>query len=254
MQVSLVRGKLSETGRVYWITLERPEKLNALNRDMWIQLADELMRGCSSEAKLVALRGSGRAFCTGDDIKAMYDLKSREDAEDFFNALLLAVERLASCQKPVAAVVHGYAYGGCAEILLLMDYVVGVKGLRIAAPEASLGLIPPILSSLGHLMLGRRARWIALSGEPLEADEALELGLIDDIVGSVEEAVAKVEEKALKLEAVDPEAVAVTRRILFSGVAKALKESGALDELVRLTLTPKAKARMEAFLKRKGRS
>ncbi len=249
-----VSGFLSDSGKVYWVSLQRPEKLNALNREMWLQLADEISKGCSSTANLVALKGEDRAFCTGDDIKAMFELESEGEAKSFFDSIRKAVEAIVSCSKPVVPVVHGYAYGGCAEILLLMDYVVGVSGTRIAAPEVYLGLIPPILSSIGPLLLGRRARWLALSGEPLDVNTAKNLGLVDAVVNTIEEVVKHVEEKASLLDLADKAAVAITRKILFTPLIEALERSGSLDELVRLSLTPQAKARMEAFLKRKGRS
>ncbi|GAB6148471.1 enoyl-CoA hydratase/isomerase family protein [Stetteria hydrogenophila] len=246
-----VKGFLSGTGKVYWVVLQRPEKLNALTKEAWLQLAAELGKGCASTARLVALRGEGRAFCTGDDIKAMYDFAGEDDAREFFESLRRAVDALASCRVPVAAVVHGYAYGGCAEILLLIDYVVGVKGAKIAAPEVSLGLIPPMLSPIGSFLLGRRARWMALSGEPIDVDEARNIGLVDVVVESVEDAVRHVEEKASILDGVDANAVAVTRRILFAPLLGFIEKSGSFEELVKLSLTPQAKARMEAFLKRR---
>ncbi len=249
-----VTGFLSNSGKVYWVILRRPEKLNALNREMWLQLAEEVSKGCASSAKLVALKGEGRALCTGDDIKAMFDLENEEDAREFFESIRKAIEAIVSCRKPIAAIVHGYAYGGCAEILLLMDYVVGVHGAKIAAPEVYLGLIPPILSAVGPFLLGRKARWLALSGEPLDVDEARNIGLVDAVVESVEDAVKHVEEKASLLDLADDNAVAVTRKMLFMPIIEAIEKSGSLDELVKLSLTPQAKARMEAFLKRRGRS
>ncbi len=107
---------------------------------------------------------------------------------------------------------------------------------------------------MGPFLLGRKARWLALSGEPLDVDEARNIGLVDAVVESVEDAVKHVEEKASLLDLADDNAVAVTRKMLFMPIIEAIEKSGSLDELVKLSLTPQAKARMEAFLKRRGRS
>ena len=238
-------------GRVYWVVLNRPEKLNALDEGMWRGFRERLVEGCGSDATIVAVRGAGRAFCTGDDIAAMEALRGFEDSSRFFDTVASAVRVLMECAKPVAALVHGYAYGGCAEILLLMDYVVAVKGTRIAVPEARLALIPPLMATLGTLLLGRRARTLALSGAEVGAEEARLLGLVDEVVESAEEGVKAVEAFAEAVSQLDPEAVARTRRLSMETLARLASLWEGLHLLTGMVLKGEARRRMRAFLEKR---
>ncbi len=245
-----VRGELR--GNVFWVVLDRPEKLNALDEAMWRELESRLREGCGSGAPLVALRGEGRAFCTGDDISAMAGLRSADEALEFFDAVEAAVDALDSCSKPVAALVHGYAYGGCAELLLLMAIVVAVRGARIAFPEVRLGLIPPLLTALGPLLLGRRAFALALTGAELGAEEARAAGLVDYVVASPEEGVKLIEGLAGVLARMEPRAVALARRAMRRAV-RALASREAFEALKALVLSAAARERMRAFLEKRLR-
>lgn len=246
------RVSLVEDGLVYWVILRRPEKLNALDRLMWLELASALGSACSSDARLVALRGEGRALCTGDDIAAMYRLSTRDEADEFFAAVEGAVKELARCEKPVAVLVKGYAYGGCAEILLLSDYVVAVRGSLIAFPEVLLGLIPPLALAVGTRLLGRRLLRHLESGAPLTAEEAADLGLVDDLVDTEREAEERIRAFAEQLSRADAGAVAFVRRTALS---QALEGglAGPLEKLKELVLSEAAKDRMRAFLESRQR-
>jgi len=241
------RVRLERRGPVAWVVLDRPEKLNALDEGMWRQLASTLRDACGGPEAVVALRGEGRALCTGDDIKAMLNLGSIEESRRFFSAVREAVESLMECGKPVAMLVNGYAFGGCAEILLLADYVVAIDGSLIAFPEVRLGLIPPIASSLGPTLTGRRIARLLVTGSPVSAREARELGIVDEVVGSEGEALEAIERFAEEVAAAEPRAVAVTRRLLASALNARVLED-ALRALEEMVLSEQAKTRMRAFL------
>ncbi len=238
-------------GRIYWIILDRPEKLNALDSGMWSSLADEVGKGCSLEnVSLVVLRGSGRAFCTGDDIGAMNSLKGFEDSKSFFSSVEKAVNALVGCRKPVAALVHGYAYGGCAEILLLMDIVVAVRGTRISVPETRLGLIPPLITALGPIVIGRRARLLALTGIEIDADQALSWGLVDFVVDGVDEAEALLHRISERIAELEPNAVAEARRLAMNVLARIAGLGEGLALLQSMVLSEAARRRMRLFLEK----
>jgi enoyl-CoA hydratase/carnithine racemase len=172
-------------GEIAWITLNRPEKLNALNREVWRLMAKYLNEAESDEnVKVVIMTGEGRAFSAGDDIRDMLSLETEEDSKEFFEEYVAkAVEAFLNLSKPLIGAVNGLAYGGGTEILLLMDYVVASKNSVFAAPEIKLGLLPPLILTLGPFILGfRRALNMGLFGDEIDAEKALEYGLIDEIV------------------------------------------------------------------------
>jgi enoyl-CoA hydratase/carnithine racemase len=239
-------------GEVFWVVLERPEKLNALDEEMWVKLREAVEKGCSSSASLVALRGSGRAFCTGDDISAMASLRDGSSSYKFFSVVEEGFISIINCSKPVAALIHGYAFGGCAELLLLMDLVVAVKGTRISFPEPRLGLVPPLLAGLGPILLGRKAFYLALMGVEIDAEEALRIGLVDVIVDTIAEGERAVRDYARRVSALESRAVMVTRRIAWRSIMRLASMEG-FEALKSLVLTVEAMERMKAFLERRLR-
>ena len=237
-----------EGGDVALIRLSRPEKLNAITRDMWERLASEVNRLCS-EAKALVFTGSGRAFSAGDDIGEMYSLESPSDARGFFSALASAVEAIVKCRRPLVAAVNGLAVGGGGEILLLMDYVVASKSAWISFPESRIGLIPPLLLTLGSMQLGPRlARSLALSGRRLAAEEALYLGLADEVVDG--DPLPRAVEVAKDMAGLPEDVVALIKLQTLRGFEDALR---LVAELERLVLTGEAKGRMRAFLEKRLR-
>lgn len=171
--------------RIAWITLNRPEKLNALSRPLWKELQKALQEADASDAvSVIALTGSGRAFCAGDDIGELTRLKDPKDAEDLF---LGCIYGLVSCifllQKPLLSAVNGLAYGGGCELVLLTDISVASENARFAQPEARLGAWPPIFAVFGPPMVGIKAtQELLLAAEPISPERALAIGLINRVV------------------------------------------------------------------------
>ena len=242
--------EVSRVNDVSIIRFRRPEKLNALNLEMWVSLRDVLGRECRGDSKAIVLTGSGRAFSAGDDIGAMYSLSNIEEALGFFKTLGEAIEVLAMCPKPVVAAVNGLAVGGGAEMLLLVDYVVASRDAWLSFPESKLGLIPPILLTMGVEVLGlRRARRLAITGERITVEEAFKLGLVDEVVEG-EMLLDVAIERALKLsEETTKEALRAMKELSYKKYLDLLNE--AVKMLAELSLTGGAKERMKAFLERR---
>ena len=232
------------------IKLNRPEKLNALNIKLWTLLGNILVEECSGDSRALVITGSGRAFSSGDDIEAMFNLLNREEAAKFFNVVRGTLETLARCPKPVVAAVNGLAVGGGAEMLLLVDYVIASRESWFSFPEARIGLIPPILLTLGVDALGlRSSRKLALIGGVISVDEALKLGLVDEVVDSGK-LLEVAYERALELSAkTTPEAIRTMKELLYSRYSTLI--AAALESLVALCLTESAKDRMKAFLEKR---
>jgi enoyl-CoA hydratase/3-hydroxyacyl-CoA dehydrogenase len=166
------------------ITMRRPEKLNALNEDMWIGLNSAFLRAQDDEnVRVVIITGEGRAFCAGDDISVMGSWRGLKDGRDFFEKVALPlVNTLSYYEKPVISLVNGNAFGGGMELNLLFDIVIASEKATFAIPEGLIGAIPPIASSLGYMLFGRKIAKYALTGEVIDVGEAKELGLVDVVV------------------------------------------------------------------------
>lgn len=175
--------------RVAWITLNRPEKLNALTRPLWKDLRSALQQAdASEEVSLMALTGNGRAFCAGDDIGELTRLQDPEDAKDLFLGCIYGlVDSIFHLQKPLIAAVNGLAYGGGCELVLLTDIAVASETARFALPEARIGAWPPIFAIFGPVVVGmKRAQELMLTGEPIGSKRALEIGLVNQVVSQEE--------------------------------------------------------------------
>lgn len=164
------------------ITLNRPEKLNAVTASMERDLAQAIDR-CNSDASVrcVILTGAGeRAFCAGSDIRALdayatpWELRNRSD---YCNALR-------SLRKPSIAAVNGFALGGGLEAALACDIRIAADSAQFAAPEIKLGWIGGggMVASLIHAVGSSNAAWLVLTGDPITAEQALRFGLVSQVL------------------------------------------------------------------------
>lgn len=231
-----------------WIIFNRPEKLNALDQESW-NLLSEYLRTCNSDPSIskIVLTGNGRAFSAGDDIDAMYELKSEEEASHFFNTLYKAVESMIQSKKPILCAVNGLAYGGGCEILLFCDVVISTNDAKFAIPEGRLGLIPPMAISVGYGILGRSIARLALTGDSINAEEAKTIGLVDVVVAK-EKFLEEIKNQLNKISTLDDNSILTIKKWLMADKEKVRK---AIEELSSMSLNPSAKKRMKEFIDKK---
>lgn len=235
--------------KITWITLNRPEKLNAFDEETWRELYIASKLAESNETRVVVITGTGRAFSAGDDIHAMYLLNDINQANKFFNTLLDTIISFINMKKPLIVAVNGLAYGGGCEILLLADVVISVKEAKFAIPEGRLGLIPPIALSIGYKIIGlKNISRLALTGEPIDSYEAQRMGLVDYIVPA-EQLKDKTIEIAQKIMLNGPYATQVMRSWLNKHRIELLKE--AIADLAKISITNEAKEGMRAFIEKR---
>jgi len=227
-----------------WIIFNRPERLNAFDKESWSSLSDYLRKADKDDTRAIVLTGSGRAFSAGDDIYAMYELDNADKAKDFFLTLYSAIESLIEVEKPVICAVNGLAYGGGCEILLFCDITVAVSSAKFSIPEGKLGLIPPMAISVGYHALGRVISRLAITGDSITAEEARILGLVDYVVPD-DKLSDEIKRVVNMIDQVDPYAIKTMKRWLRKD--KKLVEK-AIMELALLSQTDSARQRMKKFI------
>jgi len=170
---------------VLTLTLDRPEKLNALSADLLADLGDALARAEADEAvKAVVVTGAGpKAFVAGADISAFPTLSGLDGAE-LARSGQHVMNRIERLPKPVVAAVNGFALGGGCELALACHLRVASEAARFGLPEVGLGLIPGYggTQRLPKVVGRGRALEMILTGEPVTAQRAYEIGLVNRVV------------------------------------------------------------------------
>jgi enoyl-CoA hydratase/carnithine racemase len=223
---------------VLWLTLDRPERLNAFTASDYRALTAAIGAAADDDAtRAVVLTGTGRAFSAGADrslFEGPLDPDEGRQVQEDFRSMLIA---LAECAKPVIAAVNGLAVGLGATILLHCDLVILATSARLRLPFTELGLVPEAASSV--LLPARvgwsEAAWLLLSGEWIDADRAQSIGLAWRVVPD-DNLIAAVAEIGAALAALDPASIVATKRLLLHGrralVDAALnRESAAMQAL-----------------------
>jgi len=235
---------VEDRGAVRVLTMNRPEKRNALNTELTQALLDALRNAdVNQSVGCVVLAGAGPAFCAGADVTEFADLtpehKVKVDARaELTMQLHLAVPKMA---KPVVTAVHGAALGGGAGLAIAGDLAVMGDGAALGYPETRHGIVPAIVMANLVRQAGRKAAFeLVALGEPVGAERALALGLVNRVVPRarvLDEAVAL----AAKLAAVGRPAMQLTKQ-LFHEVADLPLEQA-------LARGREANKRMRAFRK-----
>lgn len=218
-------------GDVLWLTLNRPQRLNAVHlamRDeLWLQLG--LLRD-DPTVRAAVFRGAGdRAFSAGADITEFGTAPSYVEAREArTDRDLWAV--MSSLPMPLIAAVHGFAYGAGLELSLYCDIRIASDDARFAIPEVTLGYIPSAGGSQTvsrHLPLGEAMR-MATAGEPIDARRAYDLGLVHEVVPPPElDAAAR--RWATLFERRPAEAIRATKRAIIEGMDLSLDQGLALE-------------------------
>ena len=173
------------------VTLNRPDKLNALNRAMWVDLA-ESFEALADEpwVRCIVLRGSGtRAFSPGADISEFESQRANiTQARDYGEVMRRAIAAIDGCPHPVVAMIHGVCVGGGLEVAALADLRICGESSRFGVPIAKLGLTMayPEIEALVRLVGEAVSMEILLEGRVFDAREALAKGLVNRVVADAE--------------------------------------------------------------------
>ncbi len=191
--------KFEKSGSVGKITLNRPDKFNSFVREMALALQDVLDE-CETDNSIrcVLLTGAGKAFCAGQDLKEAADPNGpaiEKIVREHYNPI---IKKIREIEKPVIAAVNGVAAGAGANLALVCDIVIAAKSAKFIQAFSKIGLIP---DSGGTYFLPRliglpKATAIIMTGEPVNAKTAEQIGMIYSVVGDEE-----LEKKSFKLAA-----------------------------------------------------
>jgi enoyl-CoA hydratase/carnithine racemase len=203
------------------LTMNRPEKRNALNSELTQALLDALKAADADESVgCVVLTGAGAGFCAGADLSEFKDLtpenQNRIDARaDLTMNLNLSFSRMS---KPVVAAVNGAAMGGGAALALAADMVIMAEDAKLAYPELKHGIVAAIAMANLVRQVGRKGAFeLVATGHPIGAERALQLGLVNQVVPQ-QVVLSEAENLAEHLAALSRTAMAATKQ-LFHEVA-----------------------------------
>jgi enoyl-CoA hydratase len=213
------------------LTLNRPDKLNALNAELLAEL-DATLATLSADATVscAILTGAGdKAFAAGADIAAMLEITT-EQARAFSEMGHRVCSRIEKAPFPVIGAINGFALGGGCEIALACDFLYASDKAKLGQPEVNLGVMPGFggTQRLARRVGIGRARELCYTGDTVTADEALRIGLVNVVVPHAE-LLAKVREQAAKIASKGRLAVAQCKRVLFTGADVPLDVANALE-------------------------
>lgn len=207
---------VADDGVVRTITLNRPERRNALTPGMQSELMAAMEAAAACDCRVLVLRGAGKGFCSGLDLAVLQELRGKDAAGHTEEAERIArmFRTLYELPKPTIAAVHGAAIGGGAGLATLCDFTLATPSAKFGYPEARVGFVPAVVSAFLGLQIGdKRTRDFLMSGRLFEAGEAQRLGLVNEVVDE-ENMPARVRALAAMLMENSPKSLATTKRMM----------------------------------------
>ncbi|MCI7145910.1 MAG: enoyl-CoA hydratase-related protein [Clostridiales bacterium] len=215
---------------IAYVTVNRPEALNALNSQVIGELRQVFENiAVNDDAKVVILTGEGRSFVAGADIAEMSKLNAVE-ARNFAadgHALMNYIDNI---EKPVIAAVNGFALGGGCELSMACDIRIASSKAKFGQPEVGLGLIPGFggTQRLARLVGKGMAKMLIYSADTIDAEYACEIGLVEKVVAP-ENLMSECEALAGRIMAKAPIAVAVSKHCINNGYDMDMKSASQFE-------------------------
>jgi methylglutaconyl-CoA hydratase len=180
---------------IAWLTMNRPEVRNALSREHITAIRTAIEQACSGEdMRAIVLAGADPVFCAGADVNQYREVADRRQVMGDGALLYDLCDYMTRCRLPIIARIQRAAFGGAIGLICASDYAIAAAGTRFSLSEARLGIVPAVISQAVLTSLGpRNARQLMLRSEPFNTDEALRVGLVQEVVlesdldGAIEE-------------------------------------------------------------------
>jgi enoyl-CoA hydratase/carnithine racemase len=220
----------ARAGQAFYVTINRPDKLNALSVEVWERLGDSFEEFAKSDARVCVLQGAGRkAFVAGADIEQYLGM-SQNAFEKFIIDAGRVANRIFEIPKPFIAAIYGYAMGGGLELALHCDLIVANKSAKLGLPEANLGLLPGGGgTAITPRLIGRaKTNEMIMRGRWLRGEEASNCGLISAVFDdeNFDEELAKYVEEVCKR---GPLAIGTLKAIHSKGASLSLADALRLE-------------------------
>jgi methylglutaconyl-CoA hydratase len=246
---------LEFTGELATLTLNRPDKRNAISSKMISELQSTLDAIENSHARVAIITGAGKTFCAGMDLEKLAAIAQQTAAENMEDSRRMAkmFRRIWSFSKPLIAAVNGPALAGGCGIATLCDFTLAVPEAKFGYTEVKIGFLPAIVSVFLTRQIGdKHARDLLLTGRMVEAPEAHTLGLITEIVPP-ERLMDRAHELADVLIAASPVSLTRAKRLLTSAAAASIDADleRAILENARIRCTSDFKEGIASFLEKR---
>lgn len=247
--------QLAYDGAVATITLNRPEKRNAVS----FQLVAELMAALDeierSTAQVLILTGSGKAFCAGMDLEELKSLLGKTHDENVKDSSLMAAvfRRLYEFALPTIAAVNGAAIAGGTGFATMCDFTLAVPDAKFGYTEVKIGFVPAIVSSILVWQVGHKiARDLLLTGRLFDAAEAHRIGLVNEIVAP-EALMSRARELAAQILENSPSSVRATKKLINGFISAQLDEqiASAIRDNARIRTTADFREGLTSFLEKR---
>lgn len=211
--------KFERDGRVATITLNRPEKRNAISTPMIEELFAALNAAeADSAVRVVILTGAGKAFCSGMDLETLQAIEKQTHEENLADSRRMArmFQLVYGFPKPFITAVNGAAIAGGCGLATLSDFTLAAPEAKFGYTEVRIGFIPALVSVMLRRQVGEKhARDLLLTGRIIDAAEAFRLGLVNEIV-PLEDLMKRAREVATMFLESSPVSLAMTKRLLIS--------------------------------------
>ncbi|WP_290623167.1 MULTISPECIES: enoyl-CoA hydratase/isomerase family protein [unclassified Archaeoglobus] len=243
-----------EEDEILWVKFNRPEALNAINRD-FVEGLKEVVEYAkrNKSVRVVVLTGEGKAFCAGADIK-MFSESSHFVARSTIEELGKVLEEMEDLEVPVIAAINGFALGGGCEIAMACDIIIASEKASFGQPEINLGIIPGAggTQRLARIVGWKKAMEMCLTGERISAEEAYRLGLVNRVVEH-EKLMDEARKMAEVIKSRSPYAIALVKQAVNRGFKMGLRDGIMYErDLFALSFSsPDAEEGIKAFVEKR---
>jgi methylglutaconyl-CoA hydratase len=246
---------LTESGGIATITLNRPDKRNAVSFELVADLMSALQEVEASSAQVLVITGAGKAFCAGMDLDDLKKLGGRSHADNVADSKTMAnmFRGIYDFPKPTIAAVNGAAIAGGTGIATMCDFTFAVPEAKFGYTEVRIGFVPAIVSSFLVMQVGHKiARDLLMTGRLFDAAEAHRYGLVNEIVAA-EILLPRALETAKLLLENSPSSVRATKALINGFIKDALDKqvAAAIEDNARIRSTADFREGISSFLEKR---
>jgi methylglutaconyl-CoA hydratase len=246
---------LEFSGEIARITLNRPDKRNAINPQMMCDLQTAFDTIEKSHSRVVILTGAGKCFCAGMDLDMLATIAKQSAAENQEDSRRIAklLRRIWSFPRPLIAAVNGAAYAGGCGIATLCDFTLAAPEAKFGYTEVKIGFLPAIVSVFLTRQIGeKRSRDLLLTGRIIDAVQARDYGLVTEVVPA-ESLLDRANTLADELMGASPSSLTRAKHLLTSSAAAGIDHDleRAILENARIRCTPDFKEGVASFLEKR---